>query len=88
VRVFLFQDIFPEMHIWNKSRGLEGCSRPVSPLTRSHTENLQTPVLCLKEYSQCLQKKRKKTFARKCEISSSHGGEYDVQSCLLGCTAV
>jgi hypothetical protein len=25
---------------------------------------------------------------RACEISSSHGGEYDVQSCLLGCTAV
>jgi hypothetical protein len=25
---------------------------------------------------------------RSCEISSSHGGEYDVQSCLLGCTAV
>jgi hypothetical protein len=24
----------------------------------------------------------------KCEISSSHGGEYDVQSCLLGYTAV
>jgi hypothetical protein len=24
----------------------------------------------------------------KSEISSSHGGEYDVQSCLLGCTAV
>jgi hypothetical protein len=23
-----------------------------------------------------------------CEISSSHGGEYDVQSCLLGYTAV
>jgi hypothetical protein len=23
-----------------------------------------------------------------CEISSSHCGEYDVQSCLLGCTAV
>jgi hypothetical protein len=23
-----------------------------------------------------------------CEISSFHGGEYDVQSCLLGCTAV
>jgi hypothetical protein len=22
------------------------------------------------------------------EISSSHGGEYEVQSCLLGCTAV
>jgi hypothetical protein len=22
-----------------------------------------------------------------CEISSSHGGEYDVQSCLLGYTA-
>jgi hypothetical protein len=25
---------------------------------------------------------------KKCEISSSHGGEYDVQSCLLGYTAV
>jgi hypothetical protein len=23
-----------------------------------------------------------------CEISSSHGGEYDVQSCFLGYTAV
>jgi hypothetical protein len=23
-----------------------------------------------------------------CKISSSHGGEYDVQSCFLGCTAV
>jgi hypothetical protein len=23
----------------------------------------------------------------KCEISSSHGGEYEVQVCLLGCTA-
>jgi hypothetical protein len=23
-----------------------------------------------------------------CEISSSHGGEYDVQSCLLGYTAI
>jgi hypothetical protein len=23
-----------------------------------------------------------------CEISSSHGGEYDVQNCLLGFTAV
>jgi hypothetical protein len=23
-----------------------------------------------------------------CEISSSHGGEYEVQICLLGCTAV
>jgi hypothetical protein len=23
-----------------------------------------------------------------CEISSSHGGEYDVQICLLGYTAV
>jgi hypothetical protein len=22
-----------------------------------------------------------------CEISSSHGGDYDVQNCLLGCTA-
>jgi hypothetical protein len=26
--------------------------------------------------------------ARSVEISSSHGGEYDVQSCLLGYTAV
>jgi hypothetical protein len=23
-----------------------------------------------------------------CEVSSSHGGEYEVQICLLGCTAV
>jgi hypothetical protein len=23
-----------------------------------------------------------------CEISGSHGGEYDVQSCILGCTAM
>jgi hypothetical protein len=23
-----------------------------------------------------------------CEISSSHVGEYEVQNCLLGCTAV
>jgi hypothetical protein len=23
-----------------------------------------------------------------CEISSSHGGKYEVQICLLGCTAV
>jgi hypothetical protein len=28
------------------------------------------------------------TEDKDCEISSSHGGEYDVQSCLLGCTAV
>jgi hypothetical protein len=27
-------------------------------------------------------------YAYICEISSSHGGEYDVQSCLLGCTAM
>jgi hypothetical protein len=33
-------------------------------------------------------KRLKKKCADKCEISSSHGGEYDVQSCLLGCTAV
>jgi hypothetical protein len=26
------------------------------------------------------------TLYRLCEISSSHGGEYDVQSCLLGYT--
>jgi hypothetical protein len=25
-------------------------------------------------------------FELVCEISSSHGDEYDVQSCLLGCT--
>jgi hypothetical protein len=23
-----------------------------------------------------------------CEISGSHGGEYEVQNCLLGCTAM
>jgi hypothetical protein len=25
---------------------------------------------------------------KSCEISSSHGGEYEVQICLLGCTTV
>jgi hypothetical protein len=28
------------------------------------------------------------TLSSLCEISSSHGGVYDVQNCLLGCTAV
>jgi hypothetical protein len=28
------------------------------------------------------------TVVSQCEISSSQGGEYDVQSCLLGYTAV
>jgi hypothetical protein len=23
-----------------------------------------------------------------CEVSSSHGGKYDVQNCLVGCTAI
>jgi hypothetical protein len=31
---------------------------------------------------------RKDNFKNACEISSSHGGEYEVQNCLLGCTAV
>jgi hypothetical protein len=31
---------------------------------------------------------RKDEHVELSEISSSHGGEYDVQSCLLGCTAV
>jgi hypothetical protein len=31
-------------------------------------------------------KKRKKSVSK--EISGSHGGEYDVQSCLLGYTAM
>jgi hypothetical protein len=29
-------------------------------------------------------KKKCENGEKKCEISSSHGGEYDVQSCLLG----
>jgi hypothetical protein len=28
------------------------------------------------------------TFMELCEISGSHGGEYDVQNCFLGYTAV
>jgi hypothetical protein len=32
-------------------------------------------------------KKREIEEGDQCEISSSHGGEYDVQSCLLGYTA-
>jgi hypothetical protein len=27
------------------------------------------------------------SLLQSCEISSSHGGEYEVQNCLLGCTA-
>jgi hypothetical protein len=27
-------------------------------------------------------------YKKSCEISSSHGGEYDVQSCLLGYTVI
>jgi hypothetical protein len=34
------------------------------------------------------QRKQKFWWELICEISSSHGGEYDVQSCLLGYTAV
>jgi hypothetical protein len=29
-----------------------------------------------------------KNIFKRCEISSSHGSEYEVQNCLLGCTAV
>jgi hypothetical protein len=42
-----------------------------------------TVVKCVFENVNCYEKEL--LF---CEISSSHGGEYDVQSCLLGCTAV
>jgi hypothetical protein len=41
--------------------------------------------LCTKfVFRNCFVYERLRTI---CEISSSHGGEYDVQSCLLGCTA-
>jgi hypothetical protein len=58
----------------------------------SHLKNLTTPDLVHFGY-QCsfgqiaisVDMLNKVTL---CEISSSHGGEYDVQSCLLGCTAV
>jgi hypothetical protein len=39
----------------------------------------------LKRYAERLGKRE---IVTTCEISSSHGGEYDVQSCLLGYTAV
>jgi hypothetical protein len=29
-----------------------------------------------------------KNLSKDCGTSSSHGGEYEVQNCLLGCTAV
>jgi hypothetical protein len=35
-----------------------------------------------------LELKLQYNFSKVCEISSSHGGEYDVQSCLLGYIAV
>jgi hypothetical protein len=51
---------------------------------------------CLIRYMQCLTLYFVKHLYTKsncnrrirCEISSSHGGEYEVQNCLLGCTAV
>jgi hypothetical protein len=48
-----------------------------------------TEVIKLKEYVEhTVRTHQHNTSSTLCEISSSHGGEYDVQSCLLGCTAV
>jgi hypothetical protein len=54
-------------------------------LTPGHLGIVKTPE-CSKNYEGILKVSIKCSFF--CEISSSHGGEYDVQSCLLGCTAV
>jgi hypothetical protein len=46
------------------------------------------PYLCKIHFNIILQSISRSSKFLFCEISSSHGGEYDVQSCLLGCTAV
>jgi hypothetical protein len=44
-------------------------------------------VIHARKYNSCIYFKLRYILSNG-EISSSHGGEYDVQSCLLGCTAV
>jgi hypothetical protein len=47
-----------------------------------------SPDLDFRKLSHSLRTKGRLVNFILCEISSSHGGEYDVQSCLLGYTAV
>jgi hypothetical protein len=70
----LYRSLIPHF-IWGKRQGV------LITLTyntfQNGVYNLGIPVYSASKTS-CIQ----------CEISSSHGGEYDVQNCLLGCTAV
>jgi hypothetical protein len=60
----------------NSQISVSGNFRNTSHLSKEyHKMPVQTFVLSLK-------------FTHFCEISSSHGGEYDVHNCLLGYTAV
>jgi hypothetical protein len=57
--------------------------------SRCHLESKKSILHKLLSGLQIKKRKKKEKENRKlCEISSSHGGEYDVQNCLLGCTAV
>jgi hypothetical protein len=67
-----------------------GDSKAIAQREREHN-----PFLVLydeKQVQAAEVSQRRTAVSSKCfqlyEISSSHGGEYDVQSCLLGCTAV
>jgi hypothetical protein len=56
--------------------------------TKAHTgeellHKIMDGVAHTREHPEIIQR-----VVNSCEISSSHGGEYDVQSCLLGYTAV
>jgi hypothetical protein len=63
----------------NITETLEDINRiPQYQITLNFINKIKTPEIC--------NNITKKHF--ECEISSSHGGEYDVHSCLLGCTAV
>jgi hypothetical protein len=52
----------------------------ISPINMSVKSEATVDLFYLGKYG-------KMQTRKSCEISSSHGGEYDVQSCLLGYTA-
>jgi hypothetical protein len=63
---------------------------PLHPLSNFEMETLQTVTSNEVTGLDRILSNAKAYFNHdmQCEISSSHGGEYDDQNCLLGCTAV
>jgi hypothetical protein len=60
----------------------------VSTVTREVEDGILSERLKTLSPLQPLTKKGDFSKYYLCEISSSHGGEYDIQNCLLGCTAM